>query len=80
MLGFIVARNDTMLVRDLFYLPDGGTLKGHIYVNLFWVFVPGAVLLALGLVVFEWRNRREQLMGDSKPSETASKESKNQAG
>ena len=30
--------------------------------NLFWVFVPGIVLLTAGLIVFEWRNRRQQLM------------------
>jgi len=43
--------------------------------NLFWVFVPGIVLLALGLLVFEWRNRRAQVF--SKPSllEGASDES-----
>jgi hypothetical protein len=48
--------------------------------NAFWVFVPGAVLLALGLIVFEWRNRRQQLTGSPALPEKAGEESNNQAG
>jgi hypothetical protein len=44
--------------------------------NVFWVFIPGIVLLALGLIIFEWRHRREQLMGDPVLSERASEDSK----
>jgi hypothetical protein len=44
--------------------------------NVFWVFIPGIVLLALGLIIFEWRNRRQQLMGDAVLSERASEDSK----
>ena len=37
--------------------------------NLFWVFVPGIVLLTAGLIIFEWRNRRQQLMGTGSVAE-----------
>lgn len=38
-------------------------LKGEIPMNAFWVFVPGAVILMVGLIVFEWRNRKQQVSG-----------------
>lgn len=48
--------------------------------NVFWVFVPGAVILTAGLIVFEWRNRRQQLTGAASAVEHAGEESNNQAG
>lgn len=48
--------------------------------NVFWVFVPGAVILMAGLIVFEWRNRRQQLLGAASTAEQAGEESNNQAG
>ncbi|HEY7347124.1 MAG TPA: hypothetical protein VH599_02305 [Ktedonobacterales bacterium] len=41
--------------------------------NVFWVFVPGAVLLTLGLVIFEWRNHK-QLSGAAAAGENAGEE------
>jgi hypothetical protein len=44
--------------------------------NLFWVFVPGIVILTGGLLVFEWRNRRQQLMkAASLPEKTGGEQS-----
>lgn len=53
-------------------------LKGYDAVNVFWVFIPGIVLLALGMIVFEWRHRRQQLMGDPALAEKASEDSTSQ--
>ncbi len=47
--------------------------------NAFWVFVPGAVLLTLGLVIFEWRNRRQQLSGAASSAEKTNEETNKQA-
>ncbi|HLV98011.1 MAG TPA: hypothetical protein VKT82_04975 [Ktedonobacterales bacterium] len=46
--------------------------------NLFWVFVPGIVILTAGLIVFEWRNRRQQLMGATSIAEKTGSEETNQ--
>jgi hypothetical protein len=48
--------------------------------NLFWVLVPGTVLLIIGLVAFEWTNRKEQLSKAAAAAEEASEKSNNQAG
>jgi hypothetical protein len=48
--------------------------------NVFWVFVPGAVILALGLIIFEWRNRRQQLSGATSAAEHAGDEANDHAG
>jgi hypothetical protein len=42
---------------------------------VFWVFVPGPVLLILGLLYFNWRNRRQQLVGNPSLPEITSEES-----
>ncbi len=42
--------------------------------NVFWVFVPGIVILTAGLIVFEWRNRRQQLMGAASIAEKTGSE------
>ncbi len=48
--------------------------------NVFWVFIPGIVLLALGLLIFEWRHRREQVFSKPPLTERASDESRSQSG
>ncbi len=47
--------------------------------NAFWVFVPGAVILMAGLIVFEWRNRRQQLTEAPSLAEQTADESQSQA-
>lgn len=42
--------------------------------NAFWVFVPGAVILMAGLIVFEWRNRKQQLSGAASNGENVGDE------
>jgi len=42
---------------------------------VFWVFIPGPVLLILGLLYFNWRNRRQQLMADAALPDATSEES-----
>ena len=46
--------------------------------NVFWVFVPGAVILTAGLIIFEWRNRRQQLIGAASLAEETADESQSQ--
>ena len=41
----------------------------------FWVFIPGPVLLIIGLLVFNWRNRKRQAAGNTALSQETGKES-----
>ena len=43
--------------------------------NVFWVFVPGIVILGLGLVVFDRRNRKQQLTKAASVAEQTGEES-----
>jgi hypothetical protein len=48
--------------------------------NAFWVFVPGAVILMVGLIVFEWRNRKHLLSSAASTDEGGSEETNGPVG
>lgn len=48
--------------------------------NAFWVFVPGAVILMVGLIIFEWKNRKQQLSGAAPTPEKTGKETNGSVG
>ena len=48
--------------------------------NAFWVFVPGAVILLAGLLIFEWRNRKQPLRSAASTAEQSHEESNGPVG
>ncbi len=44
--------------------------------NLFWVFVPGILILGAGLIVFERQNRKQQLTEGASVADKTSEKSK----